>query len=213
MNGQTNGKTCCKTSEKASCKTYGKTRRMTDGRAHLALLIAFLLSFFTLHLSAGCGTLDEFEEPPPSYEDTEAIDRRTPSVAEIRNLLAQITYTPRSGKGYNNMQVLPDGTLDTWIAQNRARIEEYAGYLPAGFVIEVVGHTDRTGPLYAGQGSPGNQWLSRERARRVYLKLIDAGMDASLLTFRGAADKELLSGREEGDPAHRRVTLSVTLQK
>ena len=111
------------------------------------------------------------------------------------------------------MQFVPDAQLDQWIQQNRSKIEEIAGYLPEGFVIEVVGHTDRTGPLYAGLGSPGNQWLSRERARRVYQRMIQAGMDASLLTFRGVADEQLLQNVEEDDPSHRRVTLGVTLEK
>ncbi|MCB1139909.1 MAG: OmpA family protein [Leptospiraceae bacterium] len=178
-----------------------------------AFVASVLVHFGLLYLASGCGTLDEFEEPPPSYEDTEAIDRRTPSVAEIRNLLSDMTYTPNSGRGYGNMQFVPDAQLDQWIQQNRSKIEEIAGYLPEGFVIEVVGHTDRTGPLYAGLGSPGNQWLSRERARRVYQRMIQAGMDASLLTFRGVADEQLLQNVEEDDPSHRRVTLGVTLEK
>ena len=43
--------------------------------------------------------------------------------------------------------------------------------------------------------------------------MIQAGMDASLLTFRGVADEQLLQNVEEDDPSHRRVTLGVTLEK
>ncbi|MCB1165235.1 MAG: hypothetical protein KDK33_03715 [Leptospiraceae bacterium] len=161
--------------------------------------------------SVSCGTLDEFEEPPPEYENVKKIDRRTPTVNEIREQLSQMDFVPNGGDGYSVMQVDPgpDGIL--WLKNNAAHLSELSGYLPDGFVIELVGHTDSTGPRLAGFGSPGNLWISRERARRLYEALIAGGFERQALRFSGVADDELISDLPADSPKQRRVTLTVRL--
>lgn len=70
--------------------------------------------------------------------------------------------------------------------------------------IELVGHSDSTGPETA------NTPLSEARARRVMQELVDAGIDARYLRARGAGTAEPV--RQEASTSDRQYNRSVTFR-
>jgi OOP family OmpA-OmpF porin len=74
------------------------------------------------------------------------------------------------------------------------------------FMVEVVGHTDSTGPL------PYNFDLSERRAASVKDYLVSQGIPGDRLTSRGAGPNEPIADNDtpEGRALNRRVTLNFT---
>lgn len=71
--------------------------------------------------------------------------------------------------------------------------------------VELAGHTDNTG------GAELNKTLSEQRAKAVYEYLVQQGIEASRLSYRGyGASKPVASNdTEEGKAANRRTTLEI----
>lgn len=85
--------------------------------------------------------------------------------------------------------------------------------MPEGFVIEVRGHSDRSGPEEPVGKKPGNIKLSEDRARAIIAALIKKGIAEDKMVARGVGSSEA-----EEDPAesktgrskmNRRVTFHV----
>ena len=70
--------------------------------------------------------------------------------------------------------------------------------------IELVGHSDSTGPEMT------NAPLSEARARRVMQEFVEAGIDARYLRVRGVGTSEPV--REEETPSDRQYNRSVTFR-
>lgn len=71
--------------------------------------------------------------------------------------------------------------------------------------VELAGHTDNTG------GKEMNQRLSENRAKAVYEYLVEKGIDASRLSYKGygASRPVATNDTEEGKAANRRTTLEI----
>ncbi len=75
----------------------------------------------------------------------------------------------------------------------------------AGLKIEIGGHTDNTGNKKA------NQILSQNRAKAVYQYLIDNGIDAGRLSYKGYGDSKPIADNatEEGRSQNRRTEFTI----
>lgn len=72
-----------------------------------------------------------------------------------------------------------------------------------GAVIEVSGHTDRSGPEEA------NIALSTERAEAVKQAMVERGIPANVLQVAGEGSARPVEGLEPTDPANRRIEFTV----
>ncbi len=72
-----------------------------------------------------------------------------------------------------------------------------------GAIIQINGHTDKSGP------EPGNVALSRERALAVRDALIARGIPADSLRARGLGSQMPVEGLDPADPANRRIEFAV----
>ncbi len=88
---------------------------------------------------------------------------------------------------------------------SRSLIDEVAGALRPclGAVIEVSGHTDRSGP------EDVNVSLSTERAEAVKQALVRSGIPADALLVSGEGSAHPVEGLEPTDPANRRIEFAV----
>ena len=75
----------------------------------------------------------------------------------------------------------------------------------AGVSIRILGHTDDVGDAAT------NQLLSLNRAKAVYLQIIDLGIDAQRLSFEGRGESEPISSNdaEEGRANNRRTEFII----
>lgn len=83
-----------------------------------------------------------------------------------------------------------------------AVIKEVVNKLPAGYVIQVTGHS-------AMVKDAATDDVSTDRAKGVYNELVRAGVDRNKLTYKGVATSEMLPGLDGLDPKQRRVTFKV----
>ena len=90
-------------------------------------------------------------------------------------------------------------------AGSQSLIDEVAGALRPclGAVIEVSGHTDRSGP------EERNIVLSRERAQAVKQALVRRGIPAEEVRVTGEGSAVPVEGLEPTDPANRRIEFAV----
>lgn len=122
-----------------------------------------------------------------------------------------MVYAPR-GKGWNYKDVsLNAADFQKWYSQNKDKFDTVLNNLGDNLVLEIVGHTDESGPREAQPelGKKGNIWYSTQRAQRVYDALVKAGIPKEKLRVRGAAEDELIPGLDPYDQRHRRVTFRV----
>ena len=126
-----------------------------------------------------------------------------------RGAVGGLTYSPGgNGFGYKSVSV-PQGDFKKWASKNRSKIKDALGALEKGYVLEVVGHSDSSGPRNAVGNKRGNLWYSRQRAASVYRALIAQGFRGSKLRYKGLADDELLDSSDERGAINRRVTFRV----
>jgi OmpA-OmpF porin, OOP family len=90
-------------------------------------------------------------------------------------------------------------------AGSRSLIDEVASALRPclGAVIEVSGHTDRSGPEEV------NVALSTERAEAVKQALVQRGISAEAMLVAGEGSAHPVEGLEPTDPANRRIEFAV----
>lgn len=88
---------------------------------------------------------------------------------------------------------------------SRSLIDEVAASLRPclGAVIQITGHTDRSGP------EDVNIALSSERAEAVRQALIRRGIPGNVLLVEGEGSSHPVDGLEPTDPANRRIEFSV----
>ena len=116
-----------------------------------------------------------------------------------------------SGFGYKQSN-LPASNWNSWFKANEAAIKRIFSEAPEGYVLQVTGHTDATGPEMAEDNKPGNIKLSNDRAKTVYDVLVKNKIDSSKLTQRGVGSSQLLEGVGPRDAKQRRVSF-IIIQK
>ncbi|MCB1172264.1 MAG: OmpA family protein [Leptospiraceae bacterium] len=139
-----------------------------------------------------------------------SIDTGSGMVGALNRALQEVSYSP-GGKGFGYKSVtVPASELNKWAKDNKDTIESTLSKLPAGYVLQITGHTDSVGPRTApGDGRRGNVWYSEQRAKAVYNALRAQGMPADKLSFKGVADDLTTSVCGSDEQCQRRVTLQV----
>ncbi|MBX7059240.1 MAG: OmpA family protein [Leptospirales bacterium] len=123
--------------------------------------------------------------------------------------LAVLNYSPNQA-GYGYKSTGPGSDVNTWVTTAKDQINQALSQVGDGYVLQVTGHTDSTGPRTApGDGRRGNEWYSEQRARGVMAALVRAGVPADKMIAKGVADDEPVSGAASDSQVHRRVTFQI----
>lgn len=167
-----------------------------------------LTILFSWFIACASGQTTQPKESAPVTSEEEASKRSLlPKVGEELGFV----YAPY-GKGwaYKNTG-LDQKDFQRWFNQNKDKFMELINNLPNDLVLEIVGHTDESGPREAQPelGKKGNIWYSTERAKRVYEALIKAGIPKDKIRAVGVAEDEPISGIDPYDQRQRRVTFRI----
>ncbi len=126
-----------------------------------------------------------------------------------RGALGGLSYSPGgNGFGYKAVSV-PRQDFNKWVYQNKKKIKQTLSSIEKGYVLEVVGHTDSSGPRHASGSRRGNIWYSTQRAKSVYNAMLRQGFSRSKLRYKGIADDELLDSSDDRASINRRVSFRV----
>lgn len=120
----------------------------------------------------------------------------------------QLAKGSLDGFGYKSSK-LPANQWDSWAKTTAPVVKEILNKIPDGYVLQVTGHTDGSGPEQPEGNKPGNLKISKDRAYTVYSALKKAGIDSPKLTYAGIGSSELLDGVDARAAEHRRVTFKV----
>lgn len=135
-----------------------------------------------------------------------------PNIAVVNAQNQQLEKIPVTGFAYKSAAV-PKQEWDKWATMAAPVVKEILNKLPEGYVLQVTGHTDGSGPEEPVGNKPGNIKISTERAKAVYNSLKAKGIDSPKMTYKGVGSSELLPGVDPRDAANRRVTFKVVPNK
>jgi len=120
----------------------------------------------------------------------------------------QLAKYPVTGFAYKSAQV-PSQEWNNWARMAAPVVKDILNKLPDGYVLEVRGHADASGPEQPEGNKPGNLNISRDRAQAVIKALASAGLTSSKITYKGVGSSQLLSRYDPRSGQQRRVTFSV----
>ncbi|MDY6935663.1 MAG: OmpA family protein [Spirochaetota bacterium] len=126
----------------------------------------------------------------------------------ISNQNEQLTRFPIGGFGYKSSR-LPSQEWRDWAEAAKPIVEDVITKIPEGYVLQVTGHADASGPEEPVGNKPGNIKISNDRARTVFNALQNAGINSSKLTYKGVGSSDLLYTEDPRSPKQRRVTFKV----
>jgi outer membrane protein OmpA-like peptidoglycan-associated protein len=135
-----------------------------------------------------------------------------PNIALVSAQNKQLEKIPVTGFAYKSA-VIPKQNWDKWATTAAPVVKEVLNKLPEGYVLQVTGHADGSGPEEPVGNKPGNIKISTDRAKAVYNALKAKGIDSPKMTYKGVGSSELLPGVDPRDGANRRVTFKVVPKK
>lgn len=139
-------------------------------------------------------------------------DTTDPNIALLSTQNQQLSKYPVDGFDYKSSKLSTE-KWDRWAKGAAPIVKEILGKLPEGYVLQVTGHTDASGPEKPEGDKPGNLKISEDRAKTVYNALKKANITSPKLTYKGIGSSELLSGVDPRDAAQRRVTFKAVSAK
>jgi outer membrane protein OmpA-like peptidoglycan-associated protein len=126
-------------------------------------------------------------------------------VGPLNKQLQRATF---SGFGYKSTKP-PAQKWDKWAASAAPLVRKVLKKVPEGYVLQVTGHTDASGPEEPEGNKPGNIKISDGRAKAVYNSLRRQGLKSSKLTYKGVGSSEVDSNYDDRSSRQRRVTFIV----
>ncbi|MBP7736493.1 MAG: OmpA family protein [Spirochaetes bacterium] len=123
----------------------------------------------------------------------------------------QLAKYPVAGFAYKSATV-PERQWKTWARVASPAVKDILGKIPDGYVLEVRGHADASGPEKQEGDKPGNMNISRDRAKAVVKALASEGIESRKITYKGVGSSEPLTGYAPRSGQQRRVTFSIVPQ-
>ena len=160
-----------------------------------------IVSVFAIAFFVACGSTPEVQQPVGD-----------PNVALVKAQNKQLEKIPVTGFAYKSAAI-PKQEWDKWAEVAAPVLKEIINKLPEGYVLQVTGHADGSGPEEPVGNKPGNIKISTERAKTVYNALKAKGITSPKMTYKGVGSSQLLPGVEPRDGANRRVTFNVVPKK
>ncbi|MCL2025759.1 MAG: OmpA family protein [Leptospirales bacterium] len=152
----------------------------------IALICATLATFFFL----ACGTTPDV------------------SLSPVAALNKQLERASLEGFEYKSSEV-PSWRYDAWAKASAPVVQQVLAKVPDGYVLQVTGHADSSGPEHPVGNKPGNIKISTDRASAVHSSLRKSGVTSDKLTFKGVGSSQPLAGVRGDDSKQRRVSFVV----
>ena len=115
---------------------------------------------------------------------------------------------PVMGFKYKNSRV-PRREWNRWIRQTAKTVKSMLVQMPQGYVLQITGHSDSSGPEGPEGNKPGNIKISTDRAKAVYNSLRRIGISTKRITYKGMGSSMLLGDEDPRSPKQRRVTFEI----
>lgn len=148
----------------------------------LSVVLFAALAAGTILLS-GCGG-GQKEQVKETTSDVPEFE-----VEKVNEQLAQYPVQNFDYKGTNPTNADWDNIAKKFLPY----VKNVVSNMPEGYVLEVRGHTDSSGPETATANKKGNLYWSEQRAKNVKEALIRQGMSKEKLTHRGVGSSENIS--------------------
>ncbi|HNR87896.1 MAG TPA: OmpA family protein [Spirochaetota bacterium] len=88
-------------------------------------------------------------------------------------------------------------------------IRDAIAKLPKGYVLQITGHADASGPEDVTSDKRGNVYWSTERAMAAWQYLRGKGITSPQMTFKGVGSTDLIEGVDARDRRQRRITFKI----
>lgn len=98
---------------------------------------------------------------------------------------------------------------NSWAQKSAPVISRILTELPGGYVLQVTGHTDASGPETQEGRKPGNIKLSEDRAKTVHDSLVKNKLDSPKLTRKGVGSSQPIDAVDSRDAKQRRVSFRI----
>ncbi len=126
----------------------------------------------------------------------------------VKSSNKQLARIPVEGFGYKKSEV-PAQKWDQWAKLSAPVVKRILDNLPAGYVLQVTGHTDARGPEEPEGAKPGNIKLSNDRAKEVHASLRRQGISSQKMIYKGVGSSEPREGISPRSAKQRRVSFIV----
>ncbi len=143
-----------------------------------------------------------------SGQQTDSPSVATSSNEWVNSSNKQLAKYPVTGFAYKSTE-MPSQRWDRWARVAAPAVKTIINQMPNGFVLQVTGHADATGPEYATENKPGNMQLSEGRAKTVYDALRRQGVSSNKMTYKGVGSSQPEPGTDPTSGQNRRVTFQV----
>ena len=130
---------------------------------------------------------------------------------DVSSMNKQLHGSSIGGFAYKSSK-LDTAKWDRWASTAAPIVKDITNKLPEGYVLQVTGHTDASGPEDPTGNKPGNIKISTDRAKTVYDALKRANINSPKITYKGIGSDELLSEYDSKAPEQRRVTFKIVAQ-
>ena len=160
----------------------------------VALACALLTMLFLLACETGQTT-----------DTPEVTAAAAPGVSALNKTLEKVSI---GGFAYKS-SAIPSWEYDTWAKVSTPLVQQTLTQVPEGYVLQVTGHADSSGPEQAVGSKPGNIKLSTDRAKAVHTSLQKNGITSDKLTYKGVGSSQPLEGISGNDAKQRRVSFVV----
>jgi hypothetical protein len=97
---------------------------------------------------------------------------------------AQLAYYPVTGFAYKST-VIPSDSWTHWAKNAEPIVKGIINKMPEGYVLQVTGHADSSGPEEPEGNKPGNIAISKGRAEAVYEALGQVGVKSNKMIIKG----------------------------
>ena len=161
------------------------------------------------YMACGGGQQVKQEAPKQVAESTPSVQAAGfDADVWVKSSNEQLARVPFDGFAYKSSEI-PSQKWDKWAVTAAPVISGVISKLPEGYVLQVTGHADGSGPEEAEAGKPGNIKISTDRARSVYNSLRKKGISSPKMTYKGVGSSQLISDADSRSGSQRRVTFNV----
>ncbi len=134
-----------------------------------------------------------------------------PAMPDLSTQNQQLANYSIGGFAYKSSK-LDNAKWDVWAYKAAPVVKEIIAKLPEGYVLQVTGHTDASGPEEPVGDKPGNLKISTDRAKTVYDALKRAKINSPKITYKGIGSSELLPNFDSRAAEQRRVSFKIERQ-
>lgn len=143
-----------------------------------------------------------------SCGDKQVKTKPAPSGGLVGPLNKQLQEASLDGFGYKSTKP-PASKFDKWAKSAAPLVKKVLTQLPEGYVLQITGHTDASGPEEPEGNKPGNIKISTGRAKAIFSSLKRQGINSPKLTYKGVGSSELDPNYDDRSANQRRVTFVI----